>query len=247
MDLNKKIALLIVEGNSLRSISRTEGLTYYNTYKKFLWLKRIVNFHKNSARTNAKTIQFDELETIEHTKCKPVNIMLFVNEKCQVLAAKAAEMPAKGRLAEFSRKKYGQRKNERAEKLNEAFKEVKSRLVSPVDEIRSDAHPAYKKFVKEYFPNTPYLQFSARAQKKKYQERMHENNHKNKYDPLFWVNHMSGRLRDRNKRLVRRSWCTTKKIENLQLSLDLFVLNNLGAIHLHPTSAARAWDIGEFG
>ena len=247
MDLNKRIALSIIEGNSLRSISRQEGLTYNNTYKKFLWLKRVVNFHKKFTLMRAETIQFDELETIEHTKCKPVNVILIVNENCQILTAKVAEMPAKGRLAEFSRKKYGQRRNQRAEKMQEAFAEVKSCLVGPVVEIRSDAHPAYKKFVRQYFPDTSYLQFSARAQKMKYQERMHENNHKNKYDPLFYVNHLSGRLRDLIKRLVRRSWCTTKKLENLQLCLDLWVLENLGVIHLHPRSAVKDWDIGAFG
>ena len=247
MDLNKTIAQRIVEGNSLRSISRSEGLTYYNTYKKFLWLKKVVNFHKKSTVMHAKELQFDEVETIEHTKCKPANIVLVVNEKYQILAARVAVMPAKGRLAEFSLKKYGPRINQRAEKLQEAFLEVKSFLVTPAAEIRSDAHPAYKKIVRQFFPETPYLQFSARAKKMKHQERMHENNHKHKYDPLFSVNHLSGRLRDRVKRLVRRNWCTTKKLENLQLCLDLYVLHNLGVIHLHPKSGVRGWDIGEFG
>ncbi len=247
MDLNKIIALRIIEGNSLRSISRTEGLTYNNTYKKFLWLKKVVNFHKKSTVMQAKEIQFDELETIEHTKCKPVNIVLLVNEKYQLLAAKVAEMPAKGRLAEFSRKKYGHRKNQRSEKMHEAFQEVKSCLTGRLSEIRSDAHPAYRNFVKQHFPDTPYLQFSARAKKMKYQERMHENNHKRKYDPLFGVNHVSARLRDRIKRLVRRSWCTTKKLVNLQLTLDLYVLENLGILHLRPKSAVKDWDFGGFG
>lgn len=247
MDLNKKIALSIIEGNSLRSISRQVGLTYNNTYKKFLWLKKVVEFHKKFTVMHAEQLQFDELETIEHTKCKPVNLVLLVNEKYQLLAAKAAVMPAKGRLAEFSRKKYGKRKNQRAEKMQEAFEDVKNCLVGPILEIRSDAHPAYRKFVKQYFPDTPYLQFSARAQKMKYQERMHEKNHKNTHDPLFIVNHISGRLRDRIKRLVRRNWCTTKKVENLQLCLDLYVLENLGVIHLRPKSAVRGWDIGAFG
>ena len=196
---------------------------------------------------SANEIEFDELETIEHTKCKPVNIILVVNEKYQILAAKVAEMPAKGRLAEFSRKKYGSRRNQRSEKLHEAFQEVKSHLVTLPNEIRSDAHPAYKKLVKQYFPDTIYRQFSVREKKMKYQERMHENNHKKKYDPIFRVNHISARLRDRVKRLVRRNWCTTKKLENLQLTLDLYVLESLGALHLYPKSTAKNWDFGEFG
>ena len=46
-----------------------------------------------------------------------------------------------------------------------AIQEVKSRLVGPIAEIRSDAHPAYKKLVKQYFPDTIYRQFSAREKK----------------------------------------------------------------------------------
>ena len=38
-DLNRKVALLLVEGVSLRGISRIEGLTYKNTYNKFLFIK----------------------------------------------------------------------------------------------------------------------------------------------------------------------------------------------------------------
>jgi hypothetical protein len=47
MDLNPIFARLLSEGNSLRGISRILGLTYYNTYKKFLWLKTQVEVQKN--------------------------------------------------------------------------------------------------------------------------------------------------------------------------------------------------------
>ena len=46
MDLNLKLAKLLVEGNSIRGASRILGMTYYNTYKKFLWLKKFVEFEK---------------------------------------------------------------------------------------------------------------------------------------------------------------------------------------------------------
>lgn len=247
MDLNKDIALRLIRGQSIRAIAQSVGLTYYNTYKKFLWMKRVTDYHKQFVKISAKSIQFDELETIEHTKCKPVNIVLVVDEKYRVLAAKVAEMPCKGRLAEFSRKKYGPRKNQRAEKVLEALNEVKSYSVSPIIEISSDAHPTYRGLVRQVFPNISYIQYSAREQKKKYQERMHENNHKKKYDPLFRVNHKSALLRYRINRLVRRSWSTTKKITNLQTVLDILILENLGVIHLLPKSSVKNWDFGEFG
>ena len=106
MDLNPIFVRLLSEGNSLRGIGRILGLTYHNTYRKFLWFKRLVEEHQKSLRFSAEEIQFDELETIHHTKCKPLNLILVLNEKYQLISAKVAEMPAKGRLAEFSRKKY---------------------------------------------------------------------------------------------------------------------------------------------
>lgn len=236
----------LVEGKSLRSISRCTGLTYNNVCKKFLWLKKIVDQKKNSYLLSCQTLQFDELETIEHTKCKPLSIVLIVNENYQLLTAKVAVMPAKGRLAELSRRKYGLRKNQRVEKLNEAFSEVKSLLASPPILIKSDRHPNYRPLVGKYFPGVVYQQHP-RVEKKKLQERIHEKIQKRTYDPIFPVNHFCARLRDRIKRLVRRSWCTTKKVENLQLNLDLFVLVSLGVLNPYPKSGAGAWDFGDLG
>jgi len=53
-------------------------------------------------------IQFDDMETFEHTKCKPLSITLAVEEKTRrILDYQVSQMPAKGLLAEISRKKYG--------------------------------------------------------------------------------------------------------------------------------------------
>lgn len=228
MDLNPIFAKLLAEGNSLRGVSRILGLTYYNTYKKFLWFKNLVEEHKKSLTFSAREIQFDEMESIHHTKCKPLSLVVVLNEKYQIMSAKVAEIPAKGRLAEFSRKKYGLRKNERVQKLCEAFDEVSERLTNRPMFIKSDAHPVYRKIVESYFPDCLYRQFSRKSKKDKLRERMHENLHKKRYDPIFVVNHKCAVLRDRIKRLVRRNWCTTKKVENLQLHLDLLICLHSG-------------------
>lgn len=221
MDLNNVLIQLLTEGSSLRSASRILGMTYYNTYKKFLWLKKFVAIEKTKLNLKADKIQFDEMETIHHTKCKPLSIALAVNEKHEILEAKVAQMPAKGRLALFSVRKYGYRKDERAEKLNEVFMSLKLKY-TPVS-IESDAHPSYLSIVKTYFPQVPYTQYN-QTEKKRHQDRLHEKLHKKRYDPLFNVNHKCALLRSHIKRLTRRSWCTTKKVENLQLHLDLFIV-----------------------
>jgi transposase-like protein len=223
MDLNHKLAKLLAEGNSLRSASRILKMTYFNTYKKFLWLKTIVDLQKNKMQFKASELQFDEMETIHHTKCKPLSIALVVNEIGELIEAKVAEMPAKGRLAGFSVNKYGPRKDDRLAVLNQVFLAVKSKLLELPQVIKSDANPSYKKIVKEYFSGVRYEQIN-RSDKIRHQDRLHERLSKKRFDPLFNVNHKCALLRSQIKRLTRRSWCTTKKPENLQLHLDLFIV-----------------------
>ena len=48
------------------------------------------------------------------------------------------------------------------------------------------------------------------------------------YDPLFWVNHTAAMLRANVNRLIRRTWCTTKRADRLADHLALYV-------HFHNT------------
>jgi hypothetical protein len=157
---------------------------------------------------------------------------------------KVAIMPAKGKLAAISRKKYGWRANERDKKMTEAFDEVKQHLVAPPALIKSDMHPSYKRLVSNSFPGVIYRQYLGKEKKIKHQERLHENLKKRVHDPLWSVNHGGAMIRDRIKRLCRRNWCTTKRVENLQLQLDLYVLHNLGVLTLPQKSA---FGMGYFG
>ena len=223
MDLNYRLAKLLVEGNSLRGCSRILGLTYKNTYQKFLWLKQVVDQKKALIQYNVSEIQFDELETIHHTKCKPLSITV-VTAKDYLLNLQVAEMPAKGRLAQISLSKYGPRKDERSVVVERTLKEVKERLKSTHVRIKSDGYPTYKGIVKKVFPECQYEQYTRAGDLEKIRSKIHESNHKKRFDPLFDVNHACALLRSQIKRLVRRSWCTTKKPENLQLHLDLFIV-----------------------
>ncbi len=58
-------------------------------------------------------IQFDELQTIEHTKYKPLSVVMAVcKESRQIVGFQVSKMPATGHLAKLSRKKYGSRPDE---------------------------------------------------------------------------------------------------------------------------------------
>lgn len=223
MDKNLLFVKMLIEGNSIRGISRMIGLTYKNTYNKFLWFRSLVEEEKKKLSYQAKKLQIDELETFHHTKCKPLSVVMIVNEKHQLLEAKVAEMPAKGKLAAFSRKKYGYRKDERKEKISEALRSVKEKLKHPPVLIESDASPAYPNQVARYFSGVKFIQYN-QSKKEKHRLNLHETLHKKKFDPLFAVNHKCALLRRRLSRLARRTWCTTKKPENLQLHLDIFMV-----------------------
>ena len=85
--------------------------------------RRLIYFGKVSAeyqerllknRSPITSIHFDDMETSEHTKMKPLSIPLAVEHPTRlVLAFDVASMPAKGLLAKKSVKKYGKRKDER--------------------------------------------------------------------------------------------------------------------------------------
>lgn len=223
-DLNPLLSKLLTEGQTIRAAARTIGMTYRNTYNKFLWLARQAKSYRESLKLDASTLYFDEMETIEHTKCKPVSILLLVNENYRILEAKVAQMPAKGRLAAFSRKKYGRRQDLRSKAIRDAFRFTFSKLNSPPKLVLSDAKPSYKPMVKEFFSEARHLVHS-REDKDRHRDRLHERYHKKLFDPMFVINQRCAKLRSDIRRLTRRSWCTTKKVENLQLHLDLYLAN----------------------
>lgn len=224
MDLNDKLRKLLVEGSSLRACSRILGMTYNNTCAKFHWLMAQARLQKEVLKYQAQTLYFDEMETIHHTKCKPLSIGVVVNDKYQILSLQVAEMPAKGRLAAFSVQKYGPRRDDREKMIEEMLREVQSKLILAPVEIKSDAKSSYAKHVRNCFPKALYETHS-RAQKDRHRDRLHEKLHKKIYDPLFALNQRCAKLRSDIRRLTRRSWCTTKKPENLQGHLDLYLVS----------------------
>lgn len=223
-DLNPLLTELILNGYSLRAAARTIKMTYKNTYKKFLWLSAQAQLKRQKLRFKATKIFFDEMETIEHTKCKPLSILLLVNENYEILEAKVAKMPAKGKLAKFSVQKYGKRRDERNSAIKNAFSEIKRNLKTSPHTLLSDAKPNYGLMVSKFFPKSQHLIYS-RKNKERYRDRLHEKGQKKLYDPMFVINQRCAKLRADIRRLTRRSWCTTKKPENLQCHLDLYIAN----------------------
>ena len=225
-DLNDPIFKLLCAGVSMRETARILKCSYTTVYLKFLWLgKRAKEFHLQQ-KFIINELQFDETYSIEHTKLKPLGIALAVDDNYKILGVQIGKLKAPGSLAAISYKKYGPRPNESLAKIRDLLKSISVQTSIAPNIIKSDAKTEYKRAVREVFPQTTYQIFSASEHKEKKREQKYLNNEKRVYDPIFAINHMCARLRDHIKRLARRSWCTTKVPEHLELNIYLYIAKN---------------------
>jgi hypothetical protein len=123
--------------------------------RKLLYLaERAKEKHQQFLRDlpKVKKMQFDDLITIEHTKCKPLSVSMAVEEPSRrILDFEVSVIPASGHLADIARKKYGPRPNQKPEGLHRLFKKLKA-YVAENATLSSDEDNLYPLFVKKYFP-----------------------------------------------------------------------------------------------
>ena len=131
----------------------------------------------------------------------------------------STRMPAKGKLAAISRKRYGRRADERPKALRTLLTTVRSVSVPNVV-LRSDQSPRYPKYVAELMPQARRRTFKGRRGCVVGQGELKSGG----FDPLFALNHSCAMFRDNIKRLSRRTWCTTKRPDRLQSLIDLYVI-----------------------
>lgn len=218
-DLEPMIASLLVSGVPQRGAARLLKCSKTTIERKFARLSEI---KKISEPTTPHVLFIDEMESIEHTKLKPLTIPIAVGDNYRILGAKVGRIPAKGHLAAISRKKYGERANERTNCLQRLMQDLKNSLPDSPKIIRTDEAPIYRSLIKEYFPESQHETFNSRALIAKKKELIFLSSNKKIFDPLFPLNQRCAKLRADVRRLTRRSWCTTKKPENLERHLTLY-------------------------
>ena len=226
--LNESIFILFSSAISKRRMGRILKIHPITVARKlrFLGLKARMDHNEwlsnsfNSPEKKLLKIQFDEMETSEHSKCKPLSIALAVDSKTRrILDIQVSVMPAKGRLAAISRKRYGPRPDQRQDGLHRLFNAITG-LLDPKVEILSDQCPRYPSVVKIHCPSATHKTtkggrgcIAGQGELKK----LH-------FDPLFALNHTAAMLRANVNRLFRRTWCTTKNREALLDHLWIFVM-----------------------
>lgn len=164
-------------------------------------------------------VQFDELETFEHTKMKPLSVAIAIEEKTRkILDFQVSSMPAKGLLAKKSREKYGRRENDRSKGMKTLFENLQP-IVQPYAEFLSDKEPRYPKWLRDSSEYWTHKTTKGRRGCVTGQGELKRGG----YDPLFALNHTCAMLRANINRLFRRTWNTTKKPERLRDHLSIYM------------------------
>ena len=219
--LNEPVRRLLVSNVSQNRIAWILGINRKTVVRKFLFLAAQAEIRlQTSLATHlpSKVIEFDDMETFEHSKCKPVSITLAVESKTRkILGLEVARMPAKGPLASISRRKYGLRPDERREARKALFRRLQP-LVCREADIKSDENPHYPRDVGKYFPRGTHKTFKGKRGCVVGQGELK----KVVFDPLFSLNHTCAMFRANVARLIRRTWCTTKRVDRLQAHLILY-------------------------
>ncbi len=170
------------------------------------------------AKPVGPVVIFDEMESYEHSKCKPLSMAVAVEHGSRrIIAVEVASMPAKGLLAEKSRQMYGRRRDGRPAALKAMCEQIK--IASPgLAKLVSDQSPRYPAVVAANFPGIPHTTHKGRRGCVVGQGELKRGG----FDPLFSLNHTCAMFRDALKRLTRRTWATTKKLECLQQLMHVY-------------------------
>ncbi len=164
-------------------------------------------------------VQFDDMITAEHTKCKPVSATVVVQEDTRfILGYCVAQIPAFGLLAAISKQKYGHRADHSRRERHQLLTQLTDLL--PAHTIfRTDEHKHYPIVIKRHFPDGLHLTHKGAKGSVSGQGELKKVGR----DPLFSVNHTLGMFRDKMSRLTRQSWNLSKRINCLDDHLAIYL------------------------
>lgn len=218
---NKVVVRLLCSGVSQRRAAKLTSLsrtTVARILRREYFKAEFALRQHNLEAPKASLIQFDDLETFEHSKCKPISISLAVEEGSRrILGVEVSSMAAKGHLAKKAKVLHGKRLDGRAHARANLFKKLIP-LISGNAVIKSDENPYYPGSIKKYLPTATHITVKGKRGAITGQGELK----KIGFDPIFSLNHTCAMLRANVNRLFRKTWCTTKKMECLYAHLVLY-------------------------
>lgn len=201
-----------------RRMARVLDIDPKTVQRKFLLLAKLSKeAHQKrleSGQIKVSSVEFDEMESFEHTRLKPLTIAVAVDDSSGlILEMRAARIPAKGPTAKLSQKLYGQQPNNKIAACAETLMSVGKCLIGSDCKIKTDGSRYYRTYVPKFLPKATHIPI---------------NNIKKKNRNLFTLNYTAAKIRNDLSRMRRKTWVTTKKLENLQAHLDLYIAYNNG-------------------
>ena len=222
-DINLQLFTLLASTFTLRRAAKVLGIARRTVESRLTYFDKVARTHLEillETRDKSIHIHFDDMETSEHTKLKPLSIPLADDHSSRIiLGYDVAQMPAKGKTAAISRAKYGPRKDLRHLGWENVLSSVASSSIYGV-EITSDSHKRYPEMIRKYVPGAQHIQVKSRRACVAGQGELKLGG----FDPIFSINHTAAMLRANMSRLIRRTWCTTKRAEKLRCHISLYVL-----------------------
>jgi hypothetical protein len=244
--LNPKVRDLLCSGVSIRRAALLLHANRKTIARKLCFLANEERLRedqevKKAIRSTEKAVSeiiFDEVETSLHSKLKPASIALAVTPERIILGFEVSVMPAKGKTAHISRKKYGTGQDHRRRGLTRTFSRLRSQIPSEhlhSLKIRSDECPRYPKLVCKYFPGAQHIQFKGVRGCVAGQGELKRIG----FDPLFALNHTAAMFRANVNRLFRKTWCTSKRIDRLSDHLTLYMAFHNRRIRMQNLASLR--------
>ena len=222
---NVLVYRLISSGVSQRRTAKLLSIHLKTAVRKFRFLAEQARQNQNAFLATLRNspiklteIQFDDMETFEHTKLKPVSITMAVTSDRKILGAIPSPMPAKGLLAKKALEKYGYRKDRRKVALSALLRKIRP-LVDSQAVFKSDRNPHYPRTLMKYFPECRHITTRGLRGCVVGQGELKAAT----FDPLFTFNHTAAMLRANMNRLFRRTWCTTKSLQGIRDHLAIFI------------------------
>lgn len=223
------IRKLYCSGVSKRRIAMVLNISRTTVDRKisFLAQQAIKNqevLKKEWENDKLKRVEIDEMETHINTKHKPLSLALAVCSDKEskyyrkILGFKASKMPARHCHEKIANFKYGVRPDERQKGINEFMKEI-APYIDDRAIIRSDKCPRYPSAVRKALPRVKHETYWGRRSIIIGQGELK----KAGYDPIFALNHTAAMIRANVNRLIRKTWCTSKKTKNLMEHLYLYM------------------------
>ena len=234
--LKERIRAALAANGTLRGIARQLHIDK-DTVARYLVLlaqeaRQRTRIHQAQA-PKATSVQFDELITIEHTKMKPLSVLLVSDtDRWQMLGCIVSRIPASGYLAEKSRKKYGKRPDQSIVRRQVLMRRL-APMIDPHARVVTDKHGAYPLLLKRFLPDATHVRYKGAKAAIVGQGELK----KGGWDPMFCINHQLAMLRAHISRLFRRSWNTTKRVTRLADHLAIY-MDHYNRF-LRPASAHR--------